>query len=80
MSSSNTCVCVCVSATHQHYNVFHVVVLLGVKEGCELLLVGLHVIVFVGHFEPPLIASHHLPVAEAIIGVGIICKSEVTSF
>lgn len=69
----------CVCVTHQHYNVFHVVVLLGVKEGCELLLIGFHVIVLVGHLESPLIASHHLPVAEAIIGVGVICNSEVTS-
>lgn len=65
--------------THQHYNVFHVVVLLGVKKGRELLLVGFHVIVLVGHFKSSLIASHHLPVAESIVGVGVICKSEVTA-
>lgn len=66
--------------TYQHYNVLHVVVLLGVKEGCELLLVCFQVMVLVSHFESPLIAIHHLPVAEAFIGVGIICKSELTTF
>lgn len=64
--------CVCAFVTHQHYNVFHVVVLLGVKECCELLLIGFHVMVLVGHFEPPLITGHHLPVAESIIGVWVI--------
>lgn len=79
--SINTWVCMSVYVfdTHQHYNVFHVVVLLGVKEGCELLLVGFHVIVLVSHFESPLITIHHLPVAKAIIRVGVVCKSEVTT-
>lgn len=67
--------CECAFVTHQHYNVFHVVVLLGVKEGCELILVCFQVIVLVCHFKSPLITSHHLPVAEAIIGVGVICKA-----
>lgn len=63
--------------SHQHHNVFHVVVLLGVKKGCELLLVCFHILVLVSHFESPLVANHHLPVAEAIIRVRVICKSEV---
>lgn len=66
-------------ATHQHYNVLHVVVLLWVKKGCELLLVCFHILVLVSHFESPLITSHHLPIAEAIIRVRVICKSEVES-
>lgn len=58
--------------THQHNNIFHVLILLRVKESSKLLFVGFHVIVLVGHLESPLIPSHHLFVAEAVIRILII--------
>ena len=59
--------------SHLHHDVLHVVVLLGVQEGGELLLGGRHVAVAVRHLEAPLVAHHHLLVVEAVVGIGVVC-------
>ena len=63
----------CGSGPHLHHDVLHVVVLLGVQEGGELLLGGRHVAVAVGHLEAPLVPHHHLLVVEAVVRVGVVC-------
>lgn len=57
---------------HLHNDVLHVVVLLGVQEGRELLLGGCQVPILVGHLEAPLVPHHHLFVVEAIVRVRIV--------
>lgn len=64
-------------ATHQHNNIFHVVIFLWVEKSCKLLLVCFHIAVKVCHFESPLITSHHLLVAVAIIRVRVICNEKL---